>query len=522
MNTTEQLTAIRQLITEAKNDKAAEQLLAFLQNQPPRLRAWQDQVRNLRAQYQRAQQGKRLSTVSYDDTQRAINKVTQGLLQVVQKIERGEGPQQSATGNKKSWLIAGILLAVGIAVTAFFFLRKADNTPLPDTVQDDITVVNGETEGKCPIYPVASPFNIMILPFLPLDGVTKDIETALRIRLASKMEEYGVEGSVFTQMIDVRSPQYPVTGEMASALGEPCDAQLVIWGTTEKAAESEDLITTTKFRFVENDNFRLTDLVLNIGTTIDTVSSLSSIATTAELTDNIEQSLRLVFGLMAHETGNHAVAARVLDTLVESLGGAAKVPKWGLIQADSYIRSGQEERALEIYREIAEKDTANVQALLNKSALEWRQGNAQVALNDLNRTLSQEPNNRRARQSRASVHVAQHEVAKAKPDLKILQETEDVDSDRVSKLAEQLATVEAEEEAKYAAAEQQLATNPNDTSALRIKAVTASRLGHFVVAERAAEQLLQIAPGQHRVLQDVRIQQVRPLLIDSMRLPRPD
>ena len=121
---------------------------------------------------------------------------------------------------------------------------------------------------------------------------------------------------------------------------------------------------TTKFRFIESSHFSLTDLEITNEATVDTVSSLSSIATSAELTEEIEMTIQLILGLVAHETDNHQVAAATLEKVIEERGGVAANPKWGLIQADSYIKTGQEERAIEVYREMLKTDSTNVKALL--------------------------------------------------------------------------------------------------------------------------------------------------------------
>ncbi|MEZ4987469.1 MAG: hypothetical protein R2795_20895 [Saprospiraceae bacterium] len=368
---------IRALIVRAKNEEAAEQLLQAVTAEGGAVATWSDTIRNLLAQYKRIRLEQQRNTIAFEDAQQAINRVTTGLLEVLAAVEEGKPAPENAPAIagmpiwKKSMLAFAVLAAM--ALVGYIFFGPTDD-PIVPTEKPPVEVPSGEVEeNACPPYPVQSKFNIMVLPYQPLDGKLKEVEKALRIRLANKMEEHRIAGSVYTRGIDVDSDEYPVTNSQAVAIGQPCKAQLVIWGTTEE--KGNGIITTTKFRFIDSENFSLADLSLNSNMEVDTVSSISSIATSAELTENIEKTLRLIFGLVAYETDDFELAATLLDTVIEERGGVGSNPEWGMIQADSYIRSGQEKRAIEVYDKMLQRDSTNVQAWRQKGLLEYKTGN---------------------------------------------------------------------------------------------------------------------------------------------------
>ncbi|WP_367390303.1 hypothetical protein [Lewinella sp. LCG006] len=493
------LANIRKLIAEAKNEEAAERLLEYLNQDPEPVSSWRDTVSNLLAQYKRVKLQQQRNTISFDEARRAVNQITDGLLASLASIEEGlpapslKTTESGTNTSSPPWMVIGVVAALVLATASFFMLRGVFQNN-NNTAPTPIVVDQGESEeGKCPPYEADSEFNIMVLPFQPLDGKLTPIERSLRIRLATEMEKYGLKGSVFTKKIDVFSDEYPLTSSQASIIGLPCKAQLIIWGTTEEDRNGNDIVTT-KFRFIENSHFSLTDFEINNEATVDTISSLSSIATSAELTEEIEMTIQLILGLVAHETDNHEVAASTLEKVIEERGGVAANPKWGLIQADSYIKTGQEERAIEVYREMLKTDTTNVQALLQKGLLEYRTGHNDVAHDDLTRALEQDPENTKALTARAAVSVKRNDLNQARHDLDLLDKTADK-SIATQVIRKKYDERHLEEQAKIATANTQIQQNPKDTSALRIKAQAAQNLGDFSTARKTASNLLEIDPN---------------------------
>ena len=518
------LTEVRRLITEAKNEEAADLLLNFLTTAEEPQRSWRDAVSNLLAQYKRVRLQRERGVVGFDDARLTINQITDGLLAALAGIEEGRpAPKKKAsTDSQKStptpWLTIGVIVALVLAGVSFLMLPRLLT---PDAGSDDEVVIQeGEVgAGECPDYDEDSQFNVLVLPFLPLDNRPSGVDRSIRIRLAERMEKYGVYGNVYTQNIETNSNDYPLTSRQAADLARPCDAQLIIWGTTEEAPDTEGYYTTTKFRFVENETFSLANLALSGSAEVDTVSSLSSIATSAELTEKVEMTLRLIFGLVAHETENYALAAELLDTVIAERGGVAEVPKWGAIQADSYIKSGQDDEAIRIYEEILKNkeaaDKMKVQASFNKGLLELKHGQNMAAIKDLSFVLEHEPDNEQALTARAAASVENNDLYQADQDLDKLEEMPESSSAKERIRADYNQRYQMEQQ-KLKEADKRIQENPSDTAAWRIKAQSAQSIGDFRQAEVAASTLLDVDPNSTAAVSTLRA--ITRFLPDSLRI----
>lgn len=517
------LTDVRRLITEAKNEQAAERLLTYLNTADEPQRSWRDTVSNLLAQYKRLRQQQERGIVSFDDSRLAINQITDGLLAALAGIEEGEtAPEEkaeTAAAPKTPWLAIGVIVALVLAGASFLMLRNMfrGDTPNGDEDAEGQVTVEEVEQGKCPTYDEASEFNILVLPFLALDNKPARVEKSVQIDLGQTLDDYGIYGSVFLQNMDPNSNDYPVTNRQATSLARPCDAQLIIWGTTEQIMEDgkPQTLTTTKFQFVESEHFSLANLELTSNVEVDTVSSLSSIATNGELTEELKMSLRLIFGLIAHETDNHALAAELLDDVITERGGVEAVPKWGLIQADSYIRLGQEEKAIRIYEQVLRKDSTNVQAWVQKGLLEYSTGQTMAAHKDFDRALEQDPNNQTALTARAAISVQRNDLYQADQDLNQLDKMQ-ATTPASERIRENYRSKQADEKQKMEEADERIQQNPNDTAAWRIKAEAAQHLGDFRSAETAANQLLNIDPKSVPAL--TTLQAITEFLPDSVQI----
>jgi Flp pilus assembly protein TadD len=464
-------------------------------------------VRQLLAQYQRTRTAQQRNTISYDNAQIAINQVTNGLLDVLAGIEAGrtapelpdDEPRAAARRQVPWWAVALVLAVLGGVGYFLLVPGRAGDRITDEQLLDTIRVDSVTGKIVCPPYPEQSRFNIMVLPYQPLDGKQKKIESALRIRLSERIEQYKIAGAVFTRSIDVNSYEYPATSEQAAVLGKPCRAQLIIWGTTEERPGTNEVITTTKFRFIDSEHFSLTNLVLDNSASVDTISSISSIATNAELTENIERTIRLIFGLVAFETEHHALAADILEEVIEERGGVAVNPKWGMIQADSYIKSGQDERAIKVYEQILERDTANIQALEQSGLLLFRIGDIHSAEAHLSKAVAQDPTNTRVLVARAAARVQQNDLFQANTDLKQL-EKQGAELKVTKVIRKDYDVRERAEKQRLATANKQLGIDPSDTTALRMKTEAARNLGQLQVASTTASQLLRVDPNNRQAL----------------------
>lgn len=519
METANTIGQIRQLVIQAKTEEALKQLLAWVQTAPAPLPGWADTVRSLKAQYRRVKREQKQGTISFENAQLSLNKIEANLLQLLQRLERGEAAPAvnsettSTTPVTKPfpWLQVGVVTALVLAIGAVVFIKNYLNSNLP--AEDDFVEVDANL-GDCPTYPSDSEFNIMVLPFRPLRGEQERIESTIKDRLSIAIEKYGVSASVLTRDIDVTDTNlYPSDSRSAKRIGDPCRAKLVIWGTTERTP-ADALITTTNFRILAQDNFMLTAFALNQNAEVDTLSTISSIATDGILTENIEEAIRLIFGLAVRETGDHAIAADVIQEVCDSLGGVSENPKWGEILADSYIRSNQPEQALATYEAILAAQPDNVEAWERKGYLTYQLGRYDQAASSFTRVLEQDTSNTRTdvRLARASSNVHRDHLYEAMLDFEEL-ETKSGNVVGLPRVKADYNEHHERVEQRKKSAEEELKRNPRDTSALRVQAETARLLGDFETAEIAASNLLVKDPNNLVAIKT--LIEVKPMLPDT-------
>lgn len=531
MNPTDVIKQVRDHINQAKLEKALEHLLSYLEQAPLPAASWTDKVRALLRQKKKVKQDALQHIISYEKSQLTSNQITNALLQILNAIEAGETAVEdnalttktSASTQSRSmpWMAIGIVVAILLAVAAIYMIGvdrggadvpPIDIKPNPDGQQG--VSHPGKLKQACPPFSPTSEFNIMVLPYKPLAGAAEDIGAGLSYKLSQTMEDYKIEGDVKIKDISFDNNVYPLSAAQAVPYADSCNAELIIWGFTEQ--RGGQLTTITNFRFTNEEYFRLAGLDLNPAAEVDTITSISSIATTQQLTETIEESLMLIMALVARETGNHEIASNLLKEEVEKRGGAAQVPGWGTIQADEYARIGEEEQALAIYREILEEHPQNTQALTQKGILEYKMGKYTNAVASLSPVLELEPENEEARLARAAAYTKSNDLFQAGKDIQVVKKGST--DKRVDMIEKEYNFRHKKEEVRKSKAEEMLKENPSDTSALRVQAQTARNLGEFNIANMAASKLLRQDPKNEAAL--TTLIEIKPLVEDSLAIQK--
>jgi tetratricopeptide (TPR) repeat protein len=351
----------------------------------------------------------------------------------------------------------------------------------------------------------------MLLPFKPLQGEKKNVESALRDRLATEIEKYKIPASVLIRNIDVNNfNNYPATPRQAERFGRPCRAQLIIFGTTE---EGEDgLLTATRFRFLDIDSFKQTQLVLNQEAEIDTIQSLSSIAAEGVLSEGIEENIKILFGLIAYESGNDEAAVALISEAAEMIEEPLGA-NWNMVLADSYTNLEDYEQAIRVYDQILAQDSTHNMAWEKRALLNFKLGNYPEAARDLTVVIEKNPEDTDKRVIRGLANTRMNNLQDAKEDYQVIRES-NTRTKGVGTFNTELNTrIKVEEERKQGA-EKTLRQNPKDTSALRIRAEAARNLGEYELAGQSAASLLAI--DRKNVFAWRTLQDVKPKVADTV------
>ncbi len=535
MDATQIIADVRQHVTRAQTEQALQKLLAFLQTAPEPAAGWANAVRQLKSKYYRTVQDQQKAIISFDNAQLSLNQVTNQLLEILESIEEGRPapePVEQESTRQIPWAMIAAIGVLIVVVGAFFMWRNNSSQPAMPDPGEPVAV----DENGCPMYPEYSKFNILLLPFKPLDGIRKYVESGLRDRLAVEIEDYEIPAAVQVRNIDVENiNNYPSTFREASRFGKPCKAQLVVWGTTEEQTidgNPSAVITRTNFRFLNVENFSQTELVLNQdaeldpifglssikaeGMFVDTLSSLSSIASEGVLSAELETNIKILFGLVAHESGEYATAVELFNQAAEEID----VPigtNWSLILADSYTNMEQYEQAIEVYDAILEGDSTHTDARMKRAYLLYQTGHFQAAATDLTVVVEENPGDANIRTARTAAYIRANQLDYAREDLEVLEES----SER-PKVTDQLKSEYREryriEEDRRDQAREDIKANPNDTTAWRIQAEASRNLGDYDAAGMAAAKLLSVDRNSTFAL--VTLTELRPMIVDTLALRR--
>lgn len=482
---------VRRLTANFETDQALEKLAAYLESAAPDQKAWLNTILQFRAQWEKAQQDERLGISDPADLQRAYNQVNHQLLEALTAIEAGRKPGGAglAAPAAKGWLIGGgLLLAALLGLAVWYFTGGLQ--PVAPPVEEEPTV------GECPVFADNSQFNVLILPFKSLRGEALEIHSVIKDRLALESERYRLPASVKVRAMDLAKEEYPSTGVEAAQLGEDCRAQLVIWGTTE-AKQSGDIILT-RFRFLNlGERFSLTKLQMNEAMEVDTLSSLSSIATEGLLTEDIEYNIKLLFGVIAHESANNHLAVQLLEG-AEVKDSSASLLR-GMIMADSYLALNDREKAVSSYNRVIEQHPNYSLARNNRAMLLYQQQQYEAAAVDLCTVVENNPKDANARALRASAYLKANRLDKAEEDIEQLsKQSSNLRSTNVRQLSQELDQRKTQLLNEKRRADQQLQQSPTNVAALEQKAITSRNLGDYREAARISEQLLQQDPDNVR------------------------
>lgn len=487
MDKAQVLQQARDLASNAKQEEALELLLRFFA-QDKQYRHLERKTRHVLAQYKRAERDAMLGVTDASSTQLAYNRITQNVLQLADYLEAGELQPGRLSGEQKStpWgaILAGLLALVILGGAAWWFLRDGQGAS-GGTVSEQVTA--------CPEFSVKETFRILLFPFRKLNDNSFRPHFAIGDQLAKMKEQYGIRCGIGYYTINSEDINlYPSTSTDAEDLGSECRAQLVIWGSTEEAAGSA--IIQTRYRFLDEEKLPLHKLTVKGDSQIDTVTTLSSIASQGTITSNIEKSVKLLFGLIAHGSGNEPVAQQLLEESGAVQDSSAALAR-DLVLADIYMNQHNSQMATALYDSVLSRHPDYWLALNNRGLLHYQKGQFAEAAADLSQVMDKADKKQaepELLEVRANAYLKSGQLQSAKKDLqelKVIRNKPSVDQ----KLDEVNREIQKEEQTK-ARADAQLRINPNDLKAWQSKASASRKLGDYGASIKAAETVLRRDP----------------------------
>ncbi|MCO6488788.1 MAG: tetratricopeptide repeat protein [Phaeodactylibacter sp.] len=484
MDKAQLISEVKELLGNAETEKALGRLTDFLRSSPEYKELYSLALQ-ARARFRKAQQDEIQGLASSEQTKLSYNQATRQSLQVVEWLEAGNlKPDASfaeeARPARWPWVAGAVALVLLLAGGWYF--RDSFRQGRPE----------GPQTTDCPIddpFRATSRFNILLRPFQSVAG---EGSPKPHITIATRLQDFikGLEIDCdFGTMTDV-DPNSFFSDADAEAAANTCRAHLIIWGTVEKPSPTDSFTIQTRYKFVKQDSFvKVYKLELAEGSEIVKVDALSIIPTGTTLTQSIFESIKLLFGLIAHETGDREKAIAMLEEYKPEPDDTTANLIKGMLLGDEYIARGQEDQAWEAYSQLLETHDYPL-ARNNRGVLNYKKGNFEEAAEDLSVFLEAKPDNAEALEIRGSAYLNAERLQNAREDLQKVQEMRAAPSPELNrKLKEVNTRIEQEEQAK-ASADAAVRANPNNLAAWNQKAVSSLKLGNYQEAVRAGEAIL--------------------------------
>lgn len=504
MELKELIQQLRAYLLKGQTEEALSGLGTYLNQQGSAAIDAYNRVIELTARYQQTKRSEQANLISFDDAKVSYSKINTAILDLIKELESPQAVPSLKKKKRPIWpflVLGGLLLAV-----AAYFLWPVG-------------------EEDCPSFSPDTDFDILVLPFHPLDRErVTPAHRLFEIGLNNLIDNYGLSGQAnvesFRESIAL-ADDYPTGVQDADKISRNCGTQLIIWGITEKLARNEQFILTTNYLFLDEESISLDRRELGTNAELsrsevsisfpkrgqqkDTIGSFSSI--TDNIPAHLESRLKLILGVFAHEKGNNVATQQLLEQWPKEPLDPESTQLWGTLLADSYLKTNEEEKAARTYTKLIEEDSTNALARNNRALLYYEKGDYVKAIGDLNVNLRSNEQDTVALTTRSYIYMKEGMLRQAEVDL---ERAKELDPDRpiIKSWQQKLDVRKQEEQRRLKAAEVKLREDHNDLTALLDKASANLKLGNYEVARKVAEKVITLNPKSiqaYNILQETDI-----------------
>lgn len=489
MDKAQLISEVKELVGNAEMEKALNRLAEFLQSKPE-YKALYNLVLQSRAQFQKTQRDEIQGLASSEQTKLGYNQVTRQILQAAEWLEEGNlrpdaGFTKKSRPGSRLWVAAAIVLALVLAGGGYW-LFLASSTEEPEVVQT----------ADCPIdekFDETSEFNILLRPFQSVAGESQRPHVLIANSLQAFIKGLRIKCDFGTLKVEDTDRFYSDADADEDAM--KCGADLFIWGITESSPSRPITIKTFYKFFSRGDRLMLSKLKGAEGSELATVETLSSILTSGVLTQGIEEDIKLLFGLIAHETRDSITAISMLEGYQPE--DSTTLLLKGMVLAEDYLATHQKDKAWESYNQVLEIHPNYAIARNNRGVLNYQKGNYMEAVEDLSVALEKEKDSSIVEsilKTRSSAYLNVDHLKEAREDLQKVQTLRKIPDREINQKIKEVDQKILEEEKVKASAEAEIRANPNNLSAWNQKAISSAKLGNYREAVSAGEAILRRDP----------------------------
>lgn len=488
MDKTKVIQEVKNFIGNNELDEAFDSLSDFFQLKKESYNEHDNTLLYIRREYASIVQKENRGIISHEAAQLERNKISDRLINLLESLEKEEKqpkPQQSLHANRRNLYAVLTLLFLGVLAMVLWRLAADRSTTNNQELQlnpDDIKVQSFKTDAL---------FKVAIFPFKPLQGAFTNVHESIKTRMGflADNNDINLDAKIFP--LNPESQSYPNLSSEATQLVNGWNVDLVIWGNTYQ--EETQNTTLTRYKFMNQDEFfRFHKLSLDEtdGALVDTITTISSIATDGVLTEDIES---ILLGIVAFMKGNNKGAIALLKGA--NVSDSSTVLVKNMVLAEAYLEEGDKENAIEAYDEVIETHPDYSLAHNNRGMLFYDTGKPGQAVLDFDATLALSKDNPQQIQLfRARAYEDLGLLAKAKEDYSDIQARSGTISSAVKTRIEEVEKKAKKEENRLQSAKDRLRKSPDDREALETVVDASVKIGQYENATNEAQKLLQIDP----------------------------
>ena len=480
---------VKALIGKAKIEDAISSLSTFFKLEAGRYDSFNNRLLAIQSHYSGIRNKENRALISHEEAQRATNQVADQLIRLIEDLgkvaEKKEGASTLKKNRQNLFAVIGLL---ALAVIATVIWRFGDSQE-----------VNGEPQAlianpnKIPIQEFAPDalFKILIMPFKPDFGALTTVHKNIQLRMGILADKQRIKIDSKIYPLDPSSEAYPLQSLQAEELVKNWNADLVIWGNTYQ--EQDQNTTLTRYKFLTQDEyFKFHKLSLNDadGTLVDTLTTVSAIATDGVLTEDIED---ILLGIVAFMKKDYKDAVAFLEEA--NVNDSLAVLLKNMFLAEIHIMEGDLDKAIEAYDEVIETHPDYALAHNNRGMIYFDQGQPGPALVDFDATLAINQNDENVILSRGKAYEKLGLWKQAREDYtSVVQAKSGELKNDIKKRISDVEIQKKEEENRLNMAKEKLKISPKDTATLREIVDAAIRVGDYEEATSGASKLLEIDP----------------------------
>lgn len=396
----------KEFLLNGQTAEALDKLIAFLESDEKYEQLLRLSI-TARSEYSRLESEQRQGFISQDEANARLNRLNNRLLDILDRLADGRlevedlPVQTPAKSKRKKMLLIGIPLLLFIGAYLGYRFWPSPNPP--------------EKPISCPDFSNKANLKVLLLPFKSISGQTLQAEYTVKQRLddLAYEKDLPVDVQIFEGFYDRPDAKFPGFRQ-ATKIGNRCQADLILWGTAEKTPDNR-IVLTSKFKFLgSSETFQVKKIELEGETDLVAVSSISSLLQEGSFTEDVETLILAFYGLLAHQEGQYAEAAKAFEAVSEKGNMPEEIVH--TILADSYLAMNQPDKAIRHYEAITRLKPNDTIALNNLAWLQISLEKPLEAVKAAEQILQIDPDNKGALLTRAYAYLEAKEYEQAAKD----------------------------------------------------------------------------------------------------------